>query len=268
MTSHPDIPYASPDGSPLYLDLLLPDGIERPQLLVCIHGGGWHTGSRKTDRFTWLAEHGYALAHIDYRLSARATFPAQIHDCKGAIRWLRANAPRYGYDARRLGAVGSSAGGHLAMLLGVTADRREYEGDVGGNGNQSSRVHAVVSYAGPTDLILRWRSQPAKTESTDSPVHRLLGGPVAENQPLARAASPAWQVTPDAAPLLMLHGTADTTVLPDQSHRMLDVCRQQGHQPALHLVDNATHGDNRLVNPPYRQPVVEFLAEHLASPLR
>jgi len=265
MKSHLDIPYAVPDASPLYLDLCLPDDIDRPPLLVCIHGGGWRNGSRKSERLMWLAEHGYAVAHIDYRLSDRATYPAQIHDCKGAVRWLRANAGRYGYDATCVGALGGSAGGHLAMLLGVTADRPECEGDVGGNGDQSSRVHAVVSYAGPADFILRWRNQPAKTEEPDSPVYRLLGGPVGANQPLARAASPAWQVGPDAAPLLMLHGTADKTVLPDQSQRMLNVYRQHRHPATLDLVQDATHGDKRLFNPPYRQPVVDFLSEHLGQ---
>ena len=127
-----DIQFAEIDGHKLLLDLHMPDE-SRPPLVVYIHGGGWKGGSRKSCHVKGLADHGFAVASISYRLTDQAIFPAQIHDCKGAIRWLRANADRLGYSVDRLVVTGSSAGGHLSALLGTSGGVRELEGEVGGN---------------------------------------------------------------------------------------------------------------------------------------
>src|SRR5262249_6673062 len=145
------------DGQKLQLDLFVPTGDKKPPLVVYIHGGSWLRGSRKKPPVHWLTEEGFALASISYRFSDRAVFPAQIHDVKAAVRWLRANQDKYGYDASRIGVCGTSAGGHLAVLLSTSGGVKELEGTIGGNLQQSSRVQAVVDWYGPADFILRSR---------------------------------------------------------------------------------------------------------------
>ena len=129
-----DLEYANVDGESLRLDLYVPEKSDRkPPLLVWIHGGGWTKGSKSQFNpiFVRLTAEGYAAASIDYRLDGLVSHPRQIHDCKGAIRWLRANADKYGYDVTRIGAGGGSAGGHLVLLLGLSSGVAELVGDVG-----------------------------------------------------------------------------------------------------------------------------------------
>ena len=260
-----DLPFAQfPDG-PLCLDLYLPDGVTRPPLVVFIHGGGWQAGARKPCRLAWLVEHGYAVASVDYRLSSRALFPAQLHDCKGAVRWLRAHAAEYGYDATRLAVGGTSAGGHLALLLGTSSGNVELEGEVGGNLEESSHVDAVLDYFGPADFILRAQTQPAKTEEPGGTVYRLLGHPVRGHEAAARRASGVWHITRAAAPVLIFHGTADQTVLMDQAERVLAVYREHGVEAALHVVPGAGHGGDAYFSAANRELVVAFLARHLRA---
>ena len=157
-----DLEYANVDGESLQLDLYLPEKSEtKPPLLVWIHGGGWTKGSKSgiNPIFIRLTAEGYAAASIDYRLDGLTSHPKQIHDCKGAIRWLRANADKYGYDVTRIGVGGGSAGGHLVLLLGLSSGIEELEGDVGGNLDQSSQVHAVVDLFGPSALGLVCREE-------------------------------------------------------------------------------------------------------------
>lgn len=168
-----DIEFAAPDQHSLKLNLFLPTDGSNPPLVLYIHGGSWRTGDRKECPVKWLAEHGYAVASIDYRLSQQATFPAQIHDCKGAVRWLRANASSYGYSSEKIAVVGSSAGGHLAVLLGLTAGVESLEGSVGGNAERSSAVQAIVDYYGPTDFLLRAKTQPENTDAPKGNVYQL-----------------------------------------------------------------------------------------------
>ena len=154
-------------------------------MVIFIHGGGWKNGDRTRCRLAWVAEHGYAIASVEYRLSHEAQFPAQIHDCKGALRWLRAHQDQYGYDSKRVVVAGTSAGGHLAALLGTSGDVDALEGTSIGHSDQSSRVQGIIDYYGPTDFILRSKTHPEKTEDPDGSVYKLLGGPVSEKQDLA-----------------------------------------------------------------------------------
>ena len=123
-----DLVFAEIGGHELLLDVSVPNNVCGPPLIIWIHSGGWRGGSHKANRISWIVEYGYAMASISYRLTDRAVFPAQIHDCKGAVRWLRANAERFGYDATRTVAAGASAGAHLAMLLGTSAGVKALEG--------------------------------------------------------------------------------------------------------------------------------------------
>jgi acetyl esterase/lipase len=261
-----DIVYAAPsEGSrALMVDLYLPTGVERPPLVLFIHGGGWKGGTRTRCQLAWLARHGYAVASIDYRLSQEALFPAQIHDCKGALRWLRdsAHEKEYGYDAERVVVAGRSAGGHLAALLGTSGGVAELEGDRAGPEGQSSRVAGVIDYFGPTDFILRSEHQPSKTDVPAGSVYKLLGGPVREKEALARLASPAHHVSADDPPLLMLHGEKDETVYLRQSKRLLDAYHEEGLKAQLHIEPGAGHGW-KMPTEAERGVVLEFLEEHL-----
>ena len=203
-----DLEYASVDGESLRLDLYLPEKSEtKPPLLVWIHGGGWTKGSKSgiTPIFIRLTGEGYATASIDYRLEGLVSHPKQIHDCKGAIRWLRANADKYGYDVTRIGVGGGSAGGHLVLLLGMSSGVEELEGDVGGNRDQSSQVHAVVDLFGPSALgLFADASERFRYNKTPE---------------LLKSASPVTYLSKDDPPLLIFHGDKDQVVPLGQSGR-------------------------------------------------
>ena len=142
-----DVQYAKIDGLPLKLDLYLPKNrTDTTPLLVWIHGGNWKSGRKDRCPLAWLIRHDFAVTSLQYRLSGQAIFPAQIHDCKGAVRWLRANAEMYRYSAEKVGVSGIFAGGHLATLIGTSGGMKELEGTVGGNLDQSSRAQRHTQY--------------------------------------------------------------------------------------------------------------------------
>jgi acetyl esterase/lipase len=260
-----DIVFASTPERELVVDLFVPTDVANPPLAVYIHGGGWRSGTHKTVPVKWIADNGFALASIEYRRSQEAKFPAQIFDCKGAIRWLRANARQYGYDASRIAVVGTSAGGQLAALLGTTAGVGELEGDIGGNLDQDSSVQAIVDYFGATDFLLRAETQPQKTERPGSVAHDLFGGSVAEKPELARQASAAFFVSKDDPPLLTIHGSADPTVLINQSERIVAAYGEQDLDAALSVVPDATHSDARFFAGDVKRAVLDFLKKHFPN---
>ncbi len=215
-----DWTYATVDGVDLQLDLYLPDHFDKPlPLVVWIHGGGWVSGERSPCPVAMLATRGYAVASISYRLArGDATFPAPLHDCKAAIRWLRGNAWRFGCDPDRIGVWGASAGGHLAALLGTTADDPALEGNEGITG-VSSKVQAVCALFPATDFVHleeveddHWR--------INLVAKALLHGSPSKHPELAASASPITHVSKNASPFLFIHGTADSMIPPAQSERM------------------------------------------------
>ena len=260
---HQDIEFAKVDGHSLKLDLYLPANGEESPLVVWIHGGGWRAGSKEKCSVKWLTEHGFAIASISYRLTDKATFPAQIHDCKGAVRWLRANADKYGYRTCKIAVAGSSAGGHLAALLGISGNVKALEGNVGGNLDQSSRADAIIDYFGATDFIQRTKSQPHKTIKEGSIVNLLLGGPADKKVELARQASSAFHVTKDDPPLLILHGKKDDKVLLAQSTRLESVYKEANLPVTLLVLENSGHGGSEFFSVDARKQAVQFLENHL-----
>ena len=237
-----NLQYAEVDGKPLLLDLYLPEKPEGSPLVVWVHGGGWKSGSKQRCFLKWLANFGYTVASINYRLVDVAKWPAQLHDCKAAIRWLRANSKTYGYNPDCVIAAGSSAGGHLVALLGTTGDNNELEGTVGGNGEQSSRVQAVVDYYGATDFLLRSKTQSWKVNKPGSVVYNLLGGPANQLVEKAKQASAKFHVTPDDPPLLVFHGVKDTTVLMDQTDAIEAAYEKAGLPVTVYRLENSGYG--------------------------
>lgn len=198
----------------LVLDLWLPVSQGGPYpTVVYIHGGGWYGGTQYRPPFDpRLYDQGIAVAAVTYRFSGEAPFPACLHDCKTAVRWLRAHAAEYNLDPERFAAWGISAGGHLVSLLAVTARMAEYEGD-GPHQEFSSAVQAVVNWCGPTDLE-RVYIDPQPGEGMVGLVDALLGAPWPSNQPLATAASPVRHIRPGLPPHLLVFGGADPIVPP------------------------------------------------------
>jgi len=258
-----DIPYV-PGGHELQrLDLYLPeaDKSARP-LVIWVHGGGWNSGSKDGCTARWLVEYGYAVASINYRLSTHAIYPAQIEDCKSAIRFLRAHASEYGIKPDRIGAWGASAGGHLVALLGTTGDIRDF--DTGTNLDQSSKVQCVVDWFGPTDF-LHWGSAIPDwlLDSPTTAVAKLLGGRVQENQENARRASPVNFVNKDAAPFLIMQGGKDTSV-PLQQSQLLDAAlKKAGVESTLTVFPGDGHGGPSFNSKPATTAILQFLDSHL-----
>ena len=260
-----DIEFAKIKDHSLKLNLYLPEKAKESALVVWIHGGGWQKGSKNNCKVKWLTEHGYSVASISYRLSQIAKFPAQLHDCKGAIRWLRANSSKYGYKTNHIVVAGSSAGGHLAALIGTTSGNQRLEGDVGGNLNQRSSVSAIIDYYGATDFILRSKTQPSRANEIGSVVYNLLGGGADKKVELAKLASAAYHVTKDDPPLLIFHGDKDNTVLIDQSEAITKVYKSKGLSVQMNVLSGKKHGGADFYQGENRQRVLKFLDKVLRA---
>jgi acetyl esterase/lipase len=262
--THRDLVFAATDGHELKLDLYLPSNrneSSRPPLLVWIHGGGWRGGSKSNCPLRGFASEGWAVASISYRFSDVAIFPAQLHECKAAIRWLRAHADQYGYDPDHIVASGGSAGGTLALLLGVVQGDMELEGKLGDHLDRSSEVQAVINYFGPSDFVLRAKTQAdiAYTEKVGS--FAWLGGLKYGHvdRRLEKLASSTQHVSADSPPLLVFHGTDDRLVLMDQAERIVDVYREHGLDAKLIRVDGGAHGGAKFFTPENLQHALDFL---------
>jgi len=230
-----NIAYVPNGGERQMLDLYLPGTGTNWPLIVWIHGGGWTGGNKEKPPGLSFLRHGFALASINYRLSQDAVFPAQLLDCKAAIRWLRAHAAENGIDPNRIGVWGASAGGHLVALLGTTGDVKEF--DTGENSGASSRVQAVCDWFGPTDFA----SDP-KADTPDSPQARLIGGPISQNAQKAQRANPIHYITKDDPPFLIVHGDKDAVVPLEQSQLLADALEKAGVKVTFHIVPGGEHG--------------------------
>lgn len=216
------VEYGRGGDKQLLLDLYLPAESTGPRPgLIFIHGGAWSGGEREVYHYYTkrLAQQGYVAATISYRLSGVAPFPAAVHDCKCAVRWMRAMADKYLIDPQRISVLGGSAGGHLAMMVGYSDDP-ELEGD-GGHAGISSRVASVVNFYGPSDLT-------TEAARTADPVRKFLGGPFDQRTTLYEQASPLRHVDANDPPTLIIHGTLDELVAIDQSDRLAERLHQQG----------------------------------------
>ena len=237
--------------------MYVPKGDGPFPLILWVHGGGWEGGSKDGGGpVVNLVGRGYVVASTNYRLSRHAPFPAQIHDVKGAVRYLRANAKKYKIDPDRIGVAGASAGGHLVALLGTSGDVKELEGDVGPK-DVSSRVQCVIDFFGPTDLL---KLSPANAK--ENPVTRLLGGSTKDKRELAVSANPITYVSKGDPPILIVHGDKDPVVPLSQSELLHDALKKAGVDATLKVVPEAGHG-NGIFTPELAKEYVEFFEKHL-----
>jgi acetyl esterase/lipase len=269
-----DIRYREGASKQWRLDLAMkkdPHGKPRPAVVV-IHGGGWLEGDKSSfasreggvpGNVVDFAERGFVAVTINYRLSGEAPFPAALEDCKCAVRWLRAHARAYNIDPQRVGAYGNSAGGHLALLLGMVGKGAGLEGD-GPYQEEPSTVQAVVSDSGPIDLLYQYQHDRLRRV-----VSQFLGGPPEGMRAAAyRRASPAYRVAPDTPPLLLIYGGADTQVPVETADHFVVALGRAGLKDVsyyrLAYVDHCPHS---LVRVPALRPVVnEFFLRTLMHP--
>ncbi len=235
----PDVEFANPDNQHLQVNVARPKTGTGPfPAVVCIHGGGFRAGKRESyDKLCLtLAQRGYVAITVTYRLAPAYPFPAAVHDCKAAVRWLRANAAKYGVDPARIGVTGGSAGGHLAQFLGVTAGVKEFEGE--GNLDQSSAVTCVVNFYGPSDLT---KSYGASVDAAEV-LPLFFGGDLTTKRREHIVGSPLYWVTPNAAPTLCIHGTEDKYVAHEQAVWLIDKLKAATVPAELLTLQGAGHG--------------------------
>lgn len=268
MQTFHDLAYVTDGHERQKLDLYLPDDGEKHPLIIWIHGGAFRMGSKEGNEndpvpVQYVAR-GYAVASLNYRLSQHAIFPAQIQDCKAAVRWLRAHAAQYQLDPNRFGAWGPSAGGHLVAMLGTTGHVTEFE--VGEHLAVSSRVQCVVDYFGPTDFLQMDAQRPPDGmihDTPDSPESQLVGGAIQENREKTARANPITYVTADAPPFLVVHGNQDPLVPYPQSVLLVNALALAGVAVTFYTVIDAGHG--RFTDPELPKLTATFLNKHLGA---
>ena len=258
-----DIEYARAGELSLKLDLHLPIKIPLSPMIVWVHGGAWRSGSKKDLPLGKLVEVGYAMASVEYRLSTQARFPAQIHDLKAAIRFLRGHGNEWQLPTQKILIAGDSAGGHLAALVGVSNGHPDLEGDVGNERTQSSAVQGIISFYGGANLnTLLQQSTPHGLEVRVPALHLLLGGQPADVPALARLASPVFHVDPNDPPLLLLHGDQDPQMPINQSLELQGAYEQVNAPVQLEVVHGAAHGGAAFYDEKRLKVVEQFLRRH------
>ena len=263
-----DVPYAADKNPRHTLDLYRPKypKSKKMPVIAFIHGGGWQRGQKTGGgRFVipFVTSQQFVGVSIGYRLSGEAKWPAQLHDCKAAIRWLKANAERLNIDPNRIAVWGTSAGGHLASMLGVTGDADSYlEGLVGKHTKQNSKVKCVIDWFGPSEL-LRMNDFPSDInhDAKDSPESKLIGGPIQTLKAITRQASPTSHITKGDAPVLIMHGDKDLLVPFDQSVRFDKALKAAGVGSTLIKIEGAGHGV--FAHPEVSIRIRSFLERHL-----
>jgi acetyl esterase/lipase len=261
-----DLDYVGGGNPRQTLDLILPaKKSESPRpVLVFIHGGGWSKGHKGAGHVVLpplVRQGGFAGVTINYRLSQEAIWPAQIHDCKAAVRWVRAHAKEYGFDPSRIAVLGLSAGGHLAALIGGTGVDKALEGTLGKHLDQPSAVTCVVDYFGPTHFVtLDEERKLLPMKGANSPVARLFGPDPARRLRGAREASPTSHVSAGDPPILIAHGNKDRLVPFQMSVSYAALLAEAKVSNVLIEMQGGGHGFRR---PALERRVFLFLQKHL-----
>jgi acetyl esterase/lipase len=260
-----DVQYATTAaGEPLRLDLYTPESGAGAPLIVWIHGGAWENGNKSAMPLAAVIERGFAVATLDFSPASKAPFPGQVHEIKAAIRFLRAQAKQYGYEASRIAIAGASSGAHLAALVGTSNGDRELEGALGDHRAESSAVQAIVSYFAATNLTtILAQSTPFGLGVREPALKRLLGAAPKDADAVARLASPVYHVDRNDPPLLLFHGDQDPQMPINQSHELEGAYEQHGVDAELVVVHGAAHGGDAFYSPENVQRVAAFLSAQL-----
>jgi acetyl esterase/lipase len=262
-----NLEYANVDGTSLLLDLYLPDTEETLPVIVWVHGGAWTAGSKDdvANYIVLIASNDYVVVSMDHRPSSQTIFPAQIHDVKAAIRYLRANPNNYNYNPENIGAVGSSSGGHLVSLLGTSANIEELEGEVGTYLEYSSTVQAVVDLFGPVNI--QTLTEDCENlclmdhDTSTSPESGLLGCRPSECPDEASEASATTYISADDPPFLIIHGDEDLTISYLQSQNFNQLLQDNGLESEFILAEG--YGHDRSMAKVYLDEIIDFFDSHL-----
>ncbi|WP_237445754.1 alpha/beta hydrolase [Sinobacterium norvegicum] len=258
--------YATRDGLPLKLDLFLPNNSDNKAtpLIIWFHGGGWQVGSRESIELAALKQlsRGFALASVSYSLSDAAQWPVQAHECKAAVRWLRANAKRFNINSEQFIAWGMSAGAHTACILGTSADDEFLNGSLGECNNQSNHIHAMIAFYPPTDFLnVGDFDGLIDYQDEDSPIGRLLGHQAVAGDPLTASTNPIAYVNQQSVPALLLHGDDDPVVPLLHSELMHQALLAHDIPSEFYHYRGYTHGDYRFSQGDALARVQHFLAK-------
>jgi acetyl esterase/lipase len=266
-----DILYVAGGVPAQSLDIYFPEKTpDKPlPLVVWIHGGGWKGGSKTGCPAVFLVDRGYIVASVEYRFSQAAVYPAQIQDCKAAIRYLRANAAKYHIDPDHIGVWGASAGGHLVALLGTTGGSKEFA-PIGGNENQSDKVQAVCDWFGPADFHnVMAQAAADKTPSVikfntpADPYSGLIGVKLGTDEAKDNAVSPIHFASKESAPTLIMHGDEDALVPYAQSVEFAEKLKNNGVEVMLQRFPKSGHGGPAFYLPKVRELVATFFDKEL-----
>ena len=262
------VAYARRGTLDLHLDLYLPERAAAPiPTILYLHGGAWSTGNKTVIEPVVLAQvaRGYAVASADYRLSGTAVWPAQMHDVRAAMRWLRRNAAAHGLDPRRMFASGVSAGGHLVCMLGTAGDKGVPED--GAEADVPATPDGVVALYPPTDFLQAKPIGPRflRAQSRRSPQSQLIGAPITEAVEKTASANPISWIDGSEPPFLLVHGDADCVVDSGQSVLLESALKAKGVPVALHRAAALWHADTRFNAPPWSDVVGHFLDDLSAT---
>lgn len=235
-----DVVYGTVQETKLLLDAYTPDDTAKHPGIVLIHGGGFSGGDKSfyTAMGKRLAEKGYVVFSLNYRLAPKNRYPAAVDDVQRAVRWLRAHADTYHLDPDHIGALGDSAGGYLVSMLGTRDTRDNSDTELA---KYSSRVQCVVDLYGPADFTLPPSSSGVNAAGIFL-LTQFFGKPPDQATDLYKDGSPIVYVTKDSAPFLIVHGTGDMLVPSDQSHRLHDALKTAGVKVTLVELYKYPHG--------------------------
>lgn len=248
------VPSRGYENVAMKMDILKPQSKTPLPAIVYVTGGGFINANKDNgiQLRMHLAEAGYVVASIEYRVAPTAVFPQPLEDVKASIRYLRANANKFNIDPDRIGIVGGSAGGYLTAMAGVTSGTTTF--DKGENLDQSSSVKAAVDLYGLSDLtrigddysdaVKEAHKSAGTTEAlwvNGSPVFGGRDGGILAD-PAAKAADPMTYVGKNSAPMLLMHGTKDFVVSPSQTDLLFQALRKEGIPSDRYLVEGAAHG--------------------------
>lgn len=259
-----DLEYAKAGEISLKLDLYLPSDAIDSILIVWVHGGAWRGGSKDSVSIEPLVKKGYSIASVDYRLTPVAPFPANVHDIKAAIRFLRGQAGKYGYNTEKIVVSGSSAGAHLAALVGVTNGHPELEGNLGNYTNQSSDIAAIVDFYGASNLttILK-QSTPHGLSVREPALDLLIGGRPEAVPEMAKLASPVFHIDESDPPLLLIHGDQDPQMPINQAHEIHGQYKDLSLPVWFEVIHGGAHGGKAFFDDERLALVDWFLKKHL-----